>query len=200
MDLKVIGADGSGLTSHLIAAIDWAIEHKDEYDIRIANLSLGHPAVESYLDDPLCQAVRAMTEAGIVTVVSAGNLGKTESHPKIWGGITSPGIEPSVITVSAVNTRGTFTHSDDVAASFASRGPTIDGFFKPDLTAPGNRVGSLQAGGSVLAEGSLGFSTYTGYLSLSGSSMATAVVAGTAALMLEVNPELRSRGEITYNN
>ena len=89
--LKVVGSEGTGLTSNLLRAIDWTIHNKDEYNINVANLALGHPPVESYKQDPLCQAVERMVHAGIVTVVSAGNLGKMSEHPRIWGGITSPG-------------------------------------------------------------------------------------------------------------
>ncbi len=189
--VKVLDDEGLGLTSNLIAAIDWVIQNKDLYNIRVANLSLGHPAVESYVTDPLCQAVRAMVEAGIVTVVSAGNLGRTAEHPEVWGGITSPGTEPTVITVGAVNTQGTLTHSDDIAASYSSRGYTVpDGLFKPDLVAPGNGIPSLQAKNCYIGSEYPELKIGKEYLSLSGSSMATAFVSGTAALMLEANPAL----------
>ncbi len=69
-----------------------------------------------------------MVAAGIVTVVSGGNLGKTDEYPMIWGGITSPGTDPTVITVSPINTKGTFTLTDDIATSYGSR-------FKPDISA-----------------------------------------------------------------
>ncbi len=62
--LKVLGADGSGETSDVIAAIDWAIEHRVQYRLRVINLSLGHPVFESYRDDPLCQAVQRAVDAG----------------------------------------------------------------------------------------------------------------------------------------
>ena len=153
LDLRVLGSNGTGSTSHLISAIDWVIANRETYDIRAANLSLGHPPVDSYRDDPLCQAVEQMVEAGIVTVVSAGNLGKSANYPKIVGAITSPGNDPSVITVGAINIKGTTSHSDDVPTTYSSRGPTyLDNLFKPDLSAPGNQVGSLTAKGSLLHE------------------------------------------------
>jgi hypothetical protein len=80
VQVKVLDDSGKGLTSNVIAAIDWVIQHKETYNVRVANFSLGHPAFESYETDPLCQAVRRLVEAGVVTVVSAGNLGRTENH------------------------------------------------------------------------------------------------------------------------
>ncbi|MCH8321213.1 MAG: S8 family serine peptidase, partial [Acidobacteria bacterium] len=80
VDLKVVGDDGSGLTSNLIQAIAWVIENKDLYDIRVANFSVGHPPLESYTTDPLNQAVRKLVESGVVTVASSGNLGKASEY------------------------------------------------------------------------------------------------------------------------
>ena len=191
IDVRVINQGGWGLTSHLIQAIDWVIANREQYDIRVANMSLGHPTLESYQNDPLCQAVERMVDAGIVTVVSAGNLGRTDQHSKIWGGITSPGTDPAVITVSAINTRGTPTHSDDIATSYGSRGPAYSsGLFKPDLSAPGNRIPSLRAEGGSIAINHPDLVLDENYMLLSGSSMATAVVSGTVALMLNKNQDL----------
>ncbi|MDA2939274.1 S8 family serine peptidase, partial [Acidobacteria bacterium AH-259-A15] len=191
VDLKVVGEDGTGLTSNLIKAIEWAIENKDVYGIRIANLSLGHPPVESYKTDPLCQAVEQLVAAGIVTVASAGNLGKTSNYPKIWGAINSPANDPAVIAVYPVNTHGSATHTDDIATTYGSRGPSyLDNLFKPDLSAPGNRIPTLLAEGSRihLDHAELQIDHY--YINLSGASAATPFVAGTVALMLEANPDL----------
>ena len=152
LDMKVINDQGWGYTSTLIYAIEWLLQNQKKYKIEVANLSLGHPPTESYQNDPLCAAVRKLVAADIVTVVSGGNLGKTSSYPKIWGAITSPGIEPSVITVSPINTQGTLTHVDDTATSYGSRGPTLDGQFKPDLCAPGNAIASVLAEASWLEQ------------------------------------------------
>ena len=190
IDLKVIGDEGWGRTSNLIRVIDWVLANQKRYHVQIANLSLGHPPIESYRVDPLCIAVRKLVAAGITTVVSAGNLGKTKEYPKIWGGIASPGLEPSVITVGAINTKGTVTHRDDVATTYSSRGPTIDGLFKPDLSAPGNAIPSTLAKWSWLGKKYPERKIDENYIELSGSSMATAFVTGTAAQMLEANHQL----------
>ncbi len=194
IDLQVVNAEGYGQTSNLIAAIDWLIANNDSLDVRVANLSLGHGPIESYAQDPLCQAVERMVAAGIVTVVSAGNLGKTDTEPTIWGAITSPGNSPAVITVGPINTQGTLTHTDDIATTYGSRGPTyLDQFFKPDLVAPGNAIGSLLAKNSKLHNDYLELQIDDYYITLSGSSMATGYVSGAAALMLDANPDLTPR-------
>ena len=190
LDLKVINEEGWGYTSTLIHAVEWRLEHQNKYKIEVANFSLGHPPTESYKTDPLCAAVRKLVAAGIVTVVSGGNLGKTNEYPKIWGGITSPGIEPSVITVSPINTQGTITHTDDTATSYGSRGPTIDGQFKPDLAAPGNAIASTLSENSWLEQNLPGQLVGNTYIELRGSSMATAFVTGTVASMLHANHKL----------
>ncbi|MFQ5741935.1 MAG: S8 family serine peptidase, partial [Acidobacteriota bacterium] len=194
VDVRVVDETGTGRTSNLIAAIDWVIRNKDKYEIRLANLSLGHPPVESYTQDPLCQAVERMVEAGIVTVASAGNLGKTETHPQIWGAIVSPGNDPAVITVSAINTQGTLSHADDIATTYSSRGPTyLDNLFKPDLSAPGNAVVSTGRSDAWLAKHYPELQINKYYLQLSGSSVAAAHVSGAVALMLSANDDLTPR-------
>src|SRR5262249_54040123 len=150
--LRVLGADGSGKTDTVIEAIDWAVQNRQRYNIRIMNLSLGHPVFESYLDDPLCRAAQRAVDAGILVVAAAGNFGKTADGRPIVGGIVAPGNLPSVLTVGALNTRGTARRSDDVMATYSSRGPTfIDGVLKPELVAPGNRIVAASAPGSYLA-------------------------------------------------
>jgi serine protease AprX len=122
INLRVMGADGSGLTSDVIDAIDWAIENRARYRIRVINLSLGHPALEGFADDPLCQAVERAVAAGIVVVAAAGNLGKLADGTPVVAGIESPGNSPFAITVGALNTHGTAARSDDTVATYSSRG------------------------------------------------------------------------------
>ena len=155
ISLRVIGADGTGSTSDVIRAIHWAIRNKARYNIRVINLSLGHAVEESYKDDPLCEAVERAVNAGIVVVAAAGNRGKDDAGHSIYGGIESPGNDPYVITVGALNTHGTVARSDDELTTYSSKGPTaIDGLIKPDIAAPGNKI--VSAGGAgVFAGGQL---------------------------------------------
>src|SRR5581483_789364 len=151
-NVRVLGADGSGLTSDVIAGMDWVIAHKSTYNIRVINLSLGHPVFESCSADPLCQEVQKAVGAGIVVVASAGNYGKNDAGQMVLGSIASPGNSPYAITVGAVNTWGTPGTSDDTVATFSSRGPTAyDLAVKPDLAAPGVKIVSLEAAGCALA-------------------------------------------------
>lgn len=208
INLRVLDGNGAGSDSQVIAAIGRAIQLQSTYNIRVINLSLGRPVFESYAQDPLCQAVEAAWQAGIVVVVAAGNNGRDNSQgTNGYGTIGAPGSDPAVITVGATKTNGTPGRLDDNIASYSSKGPTlIDHVVKPDLVAPGNRAISLQAPGSYLVTDysfenvlplptcdSTGACT-TGpggqYLQLSGTSMATPVVAGAVALMIQHDPTL----------
>ena len=196
VSLRVLGADGSGDTSDVINAIDWAVDHRGQDAIRVINLSLGHAVLESYRDDPRCAAVQRAVDAGIVVVAAAGNFGKLADGTPVVGGIISPGNSPAALTVGALNTFGTPQRSDDRMATYSSRGPTlIDHVLKPEIVAPGNKIVSTAAAGSYLAE------TYPDrvvaghganpYMEMSGTSMSSAVVAGAVALLLEANPRLK---------
>ncbi len=116
VDVRVLGQTGIGYTSEVIAGIDWVIANRAKYGIRIINLSLGRPVAEPVETDPLCQAVSRAVHAGIVVVASAGNNGVTATGVRVLGGISSPGNSPDVITVGALDTRGTADRNDDHVA------------------------------------------------------------------------------------
>ncbi len=197
LDLRVLDANGASRDSAVIAAIQQAVKLKDKYNVRVINLSLGRPIYEGCSRDPLCQAVEAAWKNGIVVVVAAGNLGRNG-----YASVLSPGNSPRAITVGAMKTLSTVSPTDDLVASYSSKGPSyLDLTVKPDLVAPGNQVVSLLAPGSTLARtfpanietpsyfnGLL--STFGQYIQLSGTSMATPVVTGTVALMLQHDPSL----------
>ena len=203
ISLKVLGEDGSGYVSDVLEAIEWTIANRDKFKIRVINLSLGHPASGSPMDDPMAKAVEQAVEAGLVVVASAGNLGKLEDGTPIVGAIISPGYTPGALTVGALNTRGTVERSDDILATFSSRGPVGRRMnestweIKPDLVAPGNAVVAAVSEDSALwrdhADRRIYGSTGGAYLKLSGTSMSTAVVSGAVAQLLQAQPKLTPR-------
>jgi len=204
INLRVLDQNGAGRDSAVIAAIQEAISLKGKYNIRVINLSLGRPVYESYRLDPLCQAVEAAWKAGIVVVVAAGNEGRNDSADTAgYGTIAAPGNDPYVITVGAMKPMGTSTRADDLIASYSSKGPTLyDHIVKPDVVAPGNMMVSVLAGSSatlvkaspknIVALSSYSTSTRgaSSYFTLSGTSMATPVVSGAVALLLQKNARL----------
>jgi serine protease AprX len=198
VSLKVLNGDAGGYISDVIAAFDWAVANKAAYNIRVINLSVGAAVTESYNTDPLTLAAKRAVDAGIVVVTAAGNLGKNAGGRIQYGAITAPGNAPWVLTVGADSDQGTVTRRDDVMADYSSRGPTaVDFAAKPDVVAPGTGIVSLSVPGSTLYNlnpkyllGGLLSSVNRPYLSLTGTSMAAPMVAGTAALMIQANPRL----------
>ncbi|HEV7902423.1 MAG TPA: S8 family serine peptidase, partial [Pyrinomonadaceae bacterium] len=208
INLRVLNSKGQGTTSGLLAALDWVLANRTSYNIRVVNLSLGAPAIESYRNDPVCRAVRRLVDAGVVVVAAAGNNGKNLSGQKIYGQIHSPGNEPAALTVGASNTFGSDARDDDGVASYSSRGPTrsywtdatgtkrYDSLIKPDIVAPGNKLIYAQSDDNLLVrqnpELDAGVSPVDNrkMMFMNGSSMATPVAAGAAALLLQANPRL----------
>jgi hypothetical protein len=146
-------------------------------------------------------AAKVLVDKGITVVAAAGNFGKNAANQLQWGGITSPGVAPWVLTTCAFNTNGTQETSDDAVASFSSSGPTaVDFSAKPDICAPGVGIVSLAAPEGLLYRraflsgsgllGSVANYSYSPYLSLTGTSQATPFVTGTVAMMLQANPSL----------
>jgi serine protease AprX len=197
INLRVLDQDGSSYTSRVIKAIEWAIANRNAkgddgspLNIRILNLSLGHVPYESAETDPLAMACRKAVEAGIIVVVSAGNYGKDDIGNKLYGGITSPATEPSVITVGAMSTFDTVTRLDDKLATYSSRGPSIDGLIKPDIVAPGSKLVAPMSPSNGLAKKYPDLEQDAKYMKLSGTSMAAPIVTGAVAMILQKNPKL----------
>ena len=172
LGIKALDQYGGGSTSDIIAAISYVVETKDKYNTKIINISLGTPANNSCDKDPLCKAVDMAVKEGLIVIAAAGNSGPKE------GTILSPGISRNVITVGAVDDKRTIDPSDDTIAPFSSRGPTIEGLMKPDIVAPGVNIKSLSN------------TKLDSYASLSGTSMATPLVSGSVALLLNKHGNL----------
>src|SRR6185369_12182261 len=217
-NLRVLNSAGIGAVSNVMRALNWILAPVDptkplgdknyqKYKIRVVNLSLGAPAVDSYRDDPLCIAARRLVNAGLVVVAAAGNDGTDATGRTIYGRIHAPGNEPSVITVGASNTFGTDNRADDRVTSYSSRGPTrsyqtingiryYDHIFKPDLVAPGNKLIAAESRSNRLIsdypqlECTPSSCSNHKMMRMSGTSMATPLVSGAASLLLQANPKL----------
>ena len=124
INLRVLNGAGRGQTSWLLNALDWILQNHQTYNIRVVNLSLGTPAVDSYTNDPICVKVAELVKRNIVVVAAAGNHGKKSNGDKVYGHIHSPGNSPYVITVGASNTKGTYRRGNDLMATYSSHGPT----------------------------------------------------------------------------
>lgn len=187
--IKALDKNGAGTLETIIQGVQWCIDYNEgntEKPIHVLSMSLGSNAqkYENENDDPMVQIVNQAWEAGIVVVAAAGNSGPEPST------IASPGISSQIITVGALDDRGTVDRSDDEVASFSSRGPTLYGVEKPDILAPGVNITSLRAPNSSLDKFQKGERVGSDYMTLSGTSMATPICAGIVALILQVNPQL----------
>jgi serine protease AprX len=143
--VRVLDEQGFSDYENVIQGIQWVIDHKDEFNIQVMNLSLVSTAEVPYWVDPLNHAVMEAWANGITVVVAAGNDG---SNPMTIG---VPGNNPYVITVGAFTDNHTPDDwSDDYLAPFSAAGPTLDAFTKPDVLAPGAHMASAMSKHSTL--------------------------------------------------
>jgi serine protease AprX len=180
VNLKVGSSDGGVDVSQMIAAVDWAVQHRKDpgLNIRVLSLSGGTDSTQSYLVDPLAHAVESAWHHGIVVVVAAGNSA---------GPLSDPAVDPYVLTVGAADTRIPQNRNDDVVASFSAVGTPDRGV---DLIAPGVSVLGLRAPGSAVDLDNPSAVVANALFRGSGTSQAAAVVAGAAAQLLSDRPEL----------
>ena len=183
INVKVSNDDGSATASRVVAGLQWVLDHRAQYNIRVVNLSLNSTTSESYHTNPLNAAVEILWFNGIVVVVSAGNGGSGALYP--------PANDPFVITVGATDDKGTTNLADDAVATFSAYGTTESGFAKPDLVAPGRNIISLLGNyNGVIPTQHPDNRVDNNYFRMSGTSMSAPMVAGAAALLLEDEPNL----------
>src|SRR3989442_6306631 len=187
VDVRVLGSTGSGRISSVVRGIEWVLAHRAVYNIRVINLSFGAPARLPYRLDPMSAAVEIAWRRGLVVVAASGNGGPQRDT------VETPGIDPYVITVGATDDRGTLGRGDDMLAWFSAWG-SADSNAKPDLVAPGRRLVSLRVPESTLdtlfPDRVVVAQNGATYFRLTGTSMATAVVSGAAALLLAGRPHV----------
>ncbi len=186
VDVKVIDKVGVVMVGDVIDGIQWVIEHKDEFNIRIISLSIASGS-DSNGTDALSQKCEEAYKAGIVVVVSGGNDGPDNE------GLSAP-VSDHCIVVGGVDDMGTVDRADDVIWSGSSRGPRrSDGDdnpydeLKPDVVAPATNITST--GSYYVGQGGAGHPVYT-YRTATGTSASAPLVAGVVACMLQANPKL----------
>jgi len=183
VSVKITDETGAASASDLVAGLQWVLENKEAYNIRVVNLSMNSSMAESYHTSPIDAAVEILWFNGIVVVVSAGNNNSGVLYP--------PANDPFVITVGAANDQGTVDWTDDVLAGYSAAGVTSDGFYKPDFVAPGHNIVSLLSNScGTLVSLYPDHVVDSVYFRMSGTSMASAVAAGAIALLLQDEPGL----------
>lgn len=183
VDVRVADHDGATSLVRLLAGLDWVGRnaHRGGLNIRVLSLSLGGPSDGGYRDDPLAYAVEQAWKRGVAVVVAAGNSGADSTS------LDSPAYDPYPIAVGAEDTTDTPGFADDHVAGFSSRGAADR---LPDVVAPGVGIVSLRVPGGLLdqqfPEARIGDAFFRG----SGTSQATAVVAGAVARLAGQRPDL----------
>jgi subtilisin family serine protease len=185
VDVRTADGNGESLASDVIAGIDWILAHKAQYGIRVVNLSMVGDRQTSFLSDPLNKAVERLWFSGIVVVAAAGNSGTGTAEVDMSA---APGNDPFVITVGAIDQAQTSATGDDFVPPWSSYGHTVDGFAKPELSAPGRYLVMSVPPASTIAAALPDRVVAPGYMWMSGTSFAAPVVSGAAAQLLARHP------------
>jgi serine protease AprX len=183
VSVKTADEKGEATVLDVIYGLQFAVDFKSTYNIRVANLSLESSVAQSYKIDPLDAAVESAWLKGIVVVAAAGNRGSALDAVNY-----APGNDPYAVSVGAVDDKGTKNTSDDALASWSSRGVTQDGYRKPEVVAPGARIVSNLAPKSAFASMCAACIVDGQYIRAGGTSMSAPMVSGAAAVMLEAYP------------
>ena len=185
VSIKVMDQNGQARTSDVINACKWILDNKDQLNIRVANFSLHSSYSTNFYRDPLDRAVEKLWFGGVVVVAAAGNYGSAAGPSGVK---YSPGNDPFVITVGAVDLGGTAKTNDDSVPSWSAYGYTNDGFYKPEVAAPGRYMVGPVAPGSTITVQKASNMVGSDRVQLSGTSFAAPVVSGTVAQMLARHP------------
>lgn len=192
LSVRVLNDEGTGSYETVIEGIQFVVQQRNRYDVRVMNLSLSAPADVPYFVDPLNRAVEAAWLRGITVVAAAGNDGPNP------GSVTVPGNDPYVITVGAVDSNRTPGYwADDRLPEWSASGPTGDGFVKPDLVAPGVNIITFMhkdvndpTRSQRIVQMHPDNAATNSLFRMNGTSMSAAVASGVAALILDANPAL----------
>jgi serine protease AprX len=183
ISIKASDDAGRATIIDVIDGLQFAVDHKDDYGIKVVNLSLNSTDAQSYATDPLDAAAEAAWFAGLVVVTAAGNRGTAADAVSY-----APANDPFVITVGGVDDQGTKATDDDALAAWSSRGMTQDQYAKPDVVAPAAHIVGPLAPQSAFATLCPACIVDARYFRVGGTSMASPIVAGIAADLLQAHP------------
>ncbi|MFZ0063808.1 MAG: S8 family serine peptidase [Pyrinomonadaceae bacterium] len=129
--LVKIGRTGRIPDEHIERGLQWILDHREEYNIRIVNISAGGDFEQTYFESSLCKTVERAVSAGLIVVCAVGNAGMAPGHP-----VLPPASSPSAISVGGLDDQNSLDRARR-GMYRSSYGPTIDGLQKPEVIAPG---------------------------------------------------------------
>lgn len=177
VSIKVLDFAGNGKIDDVIEGIKFVLEMQEKWNIQIVNISMGTKRHEGQKDEEeLLEWVERMWDAGLVVITASGNMGPD------YGSVTIPGASKKVITVGACD--AIYNKRRPNPNFYSGCGPTEECVIKPDICAPGNRIFSCNFRYPLRST--------KPYIAKTGTSMATPVIAGATALLLEKYPKMRN--------